>query len=82
MDGCHHTRGLGGGHNVPILKFEYENIIPFGRKQAVGGKAVRWNVLEMACHRMGAIIGHPKTVYNGHNTFRAEPELDSCIFVC
>ena len=43
----------------------------------MGGKWVRWNVLKMACHRMGAIIGHPRTFSNGHDTFWAEPELDS-----
>ena len=45
----------------------------------MGGKWVRWNVLKMACHRMGAIIGHPRKVSNGQNTFWAEPELDSCL---
>ena len=45
----------------------------------MGGKGLRWNVLEIACHRMGAIIGHPRTVSNGHDTFWAESELDSCL---
>ena len=74
-----HCRGLLHicAHLSKRLKKGGIGTVIFGWKQA--GKWVErgWNVLKMACHRMGAIIGHPGTVSNGHNTFWAEPELES-----